>query len=441
MLNFGNKEFRNLQEQVLENAKNIEILKERPTLKPVVVAELPAVGEENILYLVPKNPDPDTSDADSYDEYIWLPEKQTYEFVGSTALNISNMVTTDTNQTITGEKSFNAIANFNNGLKANAVEIDGETTMKADASSVTNVWKFRPVNDFNLYVSRDGSDRFLFQANMFAPATYQTTSINLGSANYKWDNVWCNKVNLGTDTTNLYIAKDDSDRIGIYHNNIERIKIGTDKSTYCAANWLPDEDNKYLLGNGTLRWKSISINSVINGNGNLLLRGNPNINVALGNNTEDGAITPSSNNKFTIGTTSKVWKAVYTTSIGDATKSVNVADIVTNPHFDSPTAYASGTLDANGQCTIDIATLGVPTPGLYEFHYGGCQCYVTFTTSNIQNAATTPIIVSCPVLNGSATQAGWLKITRNADILTFTVASPESPAQPSGMPWSIYKVM
>ena len=445
MLNFGNKEFRNLQEQVLKNAQDIQILKERPGLKPVVVTELPAVGEENILYLVPKNPDPDTSDADSYDEYIWLPETQTYEFVGSTALNISNMVTTDTEQTITGAKSFNAIANFNSGLKASAVEIDGETiksnTNNGEDWGITNKNGTLYYERTNLSYSLAVGGTAVSAVNLFPKSN---NSYSIGSDSTRWNALYLNsdagvgKVDFGNNAT---ISKDASNRININNDGVARIKIGGETSTYCAANWTPDEDNKYLLGTGTLRWKAINVNSVLNPQTNLMLRGNPNINVALGNSTEDGAMIPSSNNKFTIGTTSKVWKTVYTTTIGDATKSVNVADIVTKPNFDNPTVYASGTIDDNGQCTVDMATLGVPTPGLYAFHYLGVQCYVTFTTENIQNAGTTPIYVSCPVLNGSVQHVGWLKITRDADILTFTIASPEGPAQPQSMPWSLYKVM
>lgn len=233
MLNFGNKEFRNLQEQVLENAKDIEILKEKPNLSISIVDELPETGEEGILYLVPKDPDPDTGDADSYDEYVWLPEEETFELVGNTAIDLSNMVTTDTNQTISGAKSFNAIANFNSGLKASAIEVDGETTMKATADSTANIWKFRPVNDYNLYVARDGSDRFLFQSNMFAPATYQSPSINLGSANYKWNAIWGNEINFGDNAT---ITKDSSNRINLNTGGTTRIKVGTATSTYCNAN-------------------------------------------------------------------------------------------------------------------------------------------------------------------------------------------------------------
>ena len=52
MLNFGNKEFRNLQEQVLKNAQDIETLKGRANLQVVIVEELPEVGNPNYIYLV-----------------------------------------------------------------------------------------------------------------------------------------------------------------------------------------------------------------------------------------------------------------------------------------------------------------------------------------------------------------------------------------------------
>ena len=132
MLNFGNKEFRNLQEQVLKNAQDIEILKEKPSLKIVIVEELPETGEEGILYLVPKDPDPDTGDADSYDEYVWLPESESFEMVGSTAIDLSNMVTTDTEQTITGEKTFTADVNVQGDVNVGGdVVADGKVVTKS----------------------------------------------------------------------------------------------------------------------------------------------------------------------------------------------------------------------------------------------------------------------------------------------------------------------
>ena len=66
MLNFGNKEFRNIQEQVLKNAQDIEELKGRPLLEIKFVDELPEEGEAGILYLVPVE---DGEDPNNYEEY------------------------------------------------------------------------------------------------------------------------------------------------------------------------------------------------------------------------------------------------------------------------------------------------------------------------------------------------------------------------------------
>ena len=69
MLNFGNKEFRNLQEQVLQNAKDIATLKGRENLQIVIVEELPEEGNPNYIYLVPNE---EGEESNVYNEYIWL---------------------------------------------------------------------------------------------------------------------------------------------------------------------------------------------------------------------------------------------------------------------------------------------------------------------------------------------------------------------------------
>ena len=69
MLNFGNKEFRNLQEQVLKNAQDIDALKGIKNLQVVIVEELPEVGNPNYIYLVPNE---GSEEANVYNEYIWL---------------------------------------------------------------------------------------------------------------------------------------------------------------------------------------------------------------------------------------------------------------------------------------------------------------------------------------------------------------------------------
>ena len=68
MLSFGNKEFRNLQEQVLKNAQDIDALKGIKSLQVVIVEELPEEGNPNYIYLVARD---DGESPDVYDEYIF----------------------------------------------------------------------------------------------------------------------------------------------------------------------------------------------------------------------------------------------------------------------------------------------------------------------------------------------------------------------------------
>lgn len=52
-----------------------------------VVDRLPDVGEDKILYLVPKQ---STVTDDVYNEYVWIPTLNKYEFVGTTAVNLDD---------------------------------------------------------------------------------------------------------------------------------------------------------------------------------------------------------------------------------------------------------------------------------------------------------------------------------------------------------------
>lgn len=53
-----------------------------------VVTELPAIGEKGIIYLVPK----DGEAPDIHDEYIWIDSEQKFEFIGSTAVDLTDYV-------------------------------------------------------------------------------------------------------------------------------------------------------------------------------------------------------------------------------------------------------------------------------------------------------------------------------------------------------------
>lgn len=451
---YKNKEYRNLQEQVLENAKNIAILQEKPGLQPVIVDELPETGEVGILYLVPSE-DPETENA--YDEYVWVEEENAFEMVGSTAIDLSHLPSPVYVTTATKPEGLSyGLRIKNNGwtsdiqqeggakieltgslVKMGNIEVDGETTMKATADSAANIWKFRPVNDYNLYVARDGSDRFLFQSNMFAPATYQNPSINLGSANYTWEDLYLDgQIHLGVNAT---ITKDSSNRLNLNNGGVARIKVGGVDSTYCVANWNPDVDGTYNLGKSTMRWLGVYTTKVSNDSGKLRLKGNPGIIVDL---TAGGAIQPSANNSYTIGTSSSRFNTVYTTTISNGTDSVAVADIAKKPNYSNPEVFASGTLDTNGEGTIDMTVTGMPADGLYMFTYGNAQCFIALTSTMIQNAGTYPMRCPCPLLFNGSGYPGNLKISRSGDVLTLKVAAPNvGVVAPDGYGWQLIKVM
>lgn len=75
------------------------------SLTPKVVDELPPVGESGILYFVPST---DASGEDQSKEYIWLEQENRFELVGSTGVDLSDIVTISSDQVISGTKEFSS---------------------------------------------------------------------------------------------------------------------------------------------------------------------------------------------------------------------------------------------------------------------------------------------------------------------------------------------
>ena len=59
-----------------------------PQFKMVIVDALPETGEKMTLYFVPK----DGEAPDIYNEYVWIDETQVYEFLGTTAVDLTDYV-------------------------------------------------------------------------------------------------------------------------------------------------------------------------------------------------------------------------------------------------------------------------------------------------------------------------------------------------------------
>ena len=60
-----------------------------PQFKVSIVVALPREGEKMVLYLVPK----EGSGNDVYNEYVWIEEANKFEFVGSTAVDLTDYAT------------------------------------------------------------------------------------------------------------------------------------------------------------------------------------------------------------------------------------------------------------------------------------------------------------------------------------------------------------
>lgn len=435
MLNFGNKEFRNLQEQVLKNAQDIEILKEKPNLSISIVDELPEVGQEGILYLVPSS-DPELENA--YDEYVWLPESESFEMIGTTAIDLSNMVTTDTEQTITGEKTFSSELNVQGDVNIGTdVIAGGKVVIGASGYDIKK-------DGSNMVIEADGN-AIKVRGNLI-PNTGDT--YGLGTTGAFWNYINVNSINFGNNAT---ISKDSSNRINLNAAGSTRIKVGTVDSTYCIANWTPDTDSTYNLGKDNMRWAAVNAGRIQNKFSSFFIEANGDVNVKCSNN---GALVPSSNNLFTLGKAGQKWLTTYTRYISNDEVNIDLNKIATKPDYANPDVWASGKLaSGTGSATIDYTEetgVGTPEWGLYMFTYGNAQCYVAFTQSMwLGMLAGYPIRVACPCLKeaGGSVEGntGNLKIekTSTTGIIKVTVASTVtgSATSTNGWDFQFIKVM
>lgn len=108
-----------------------------------VVDQLPATGEKGIIYLVPK----DGEAPDVHDEYIWIDSEQKFEFIGSTAVDLTDYV--KNTDYATGSKAGVIKSNVNLGTNvlANGTIYCVQATQD-DISAKEN--KYKPIVSSNL---------------------------------------------------------------------------------------------------------------------------------------------------------------------------------------------------------------------------------------------------------------------------------------------------
>ena len=379
MLNFGNKEFRNLQEQVLKNAQDIETLKGRENLQIVIVNELPEVGNPNYIYLVAKD---DGESPDVYDEYIWLEDEERYEKIGGVSIDLTNYVTLDSEQIISGKKL------FTNNLVLYQPSNTATPQLIFQRGTDTDVYDDWQISDDggDIYIKQNNGSKLIISASVIKP--YTNSYYDLGTANLRWKDLYLSDAIYFKNAASTKYFQFQADG----SNNLV-FKFGQDGTTYTNIAWFSNDGTHYTR-----------------------------------------SLIPQSNNYYNLGSSSTYWKDLYLTgNISDGANTVSVANIASK----ATSTFISGTFDSNGEFTIDTEQAGTPE-GLFIFTYGNCQCFLRLTAAMVQNADTVPIRISCPMIYNGATSLGWLNITKAGYILVITITDGTNHVD-SGYAWTLTK--
>lgn len=114
-----------------------------PQFKLSIVSELPTTGEKMTLYLVPK----EGSGDDVYNEYIWIEQTSTFEFLGTTAVDLTDYVKNTDYATSTKAGVLKASTTFGVNVASNGfIAVICATNNDIDAK--TNIYK--PITPSNL---------------------------------------------------------------------------------------------------------------------------------------------------------------------------------------------------------------------------------------------------------------------------------------------------
>ena len=342
------KIYRNLPEQVEENANQIEDLKTLfSTLGTVMVykgsvatyADLPA--DDNKIGDV-------WNVIDTGSNYAW--DGEDWDEIGST-VDLSGLVTLDTDQTITGSKTIINDVYFKN------------------SSSTTTPFRIQSTNDYQMNFTRGTafianfhtSNGFKINAN-FQP--YNNNDVDLGTSSLAWKDLYLS----GT----AYISTlEDASSISFKINGTERFKLqGAEALT---GRMYPSISNTFDLGTNSLRYKDLYlsgtayISTIKVDSGTLNINWGTSNSIVLGQYSTRFAsdILPVSNAVANIGanTTNYMWTNIYLKGvISDGTNSVAVADLAWKEVELTSVSSVSGTLIITGfySNTVVLASGTIP---------------------------------------------------------------------------------
>lgn len=463
-----------VQNKVVTNA--IETLKrgsytkvdttEYPTLQDFLDSE----GEEGYLYLYPVN----ISDEDEgYYQYIW--ENDLWIPLGTTKIDIANMVTTDTNQTISGAKTLTSDLT----LYADNGDSPSLVFERGTLSDSAYDWKITDVGGELVFKQLTGTEntRVKFGVSGILPSgTY-----NLGASDTKWNKAYINDIHSDSLSFKRFDAPENTlvftDEMmtelmsggialngKLYGLNIYNPVLfkGTYTSTndvwgiivYSAqANGETQEIAMYRIPQSTKQFSIATYNwvnyknakTIDFGNNAKIIKDSSNRIVIQFNNQDVikvggvGGQTYCASN-FTpetsgldLGRNTMKWNYVYTNYISDGITNISVGDIVTK--IDTNDMIDLGTFDANGEITYDIETLkqDLYYSGYDELHgmfmltylYAQAIIYLDETQIATASAAGHPVRAPMPVVYdalNSYSVPGNIRVQKVGTNLVFKVS-------------------
>ena len=332
----GDKTYRNLPEQVEENANNIEQLKflisqlgTAMTYKGSVATYADLPTENNKIGDV-------WNVIDTGSNYAWTGEE--WDEFGS-AIDTSNLVDLDSSQTITGAKTFESEIYLKNSSYTWEISVNPYGTL---------THKYNSTDIFYIYQNQ--------YASTISLRPVGPNAHDLGTSSLAWKDLYL--------SGNAYVG-------GLYpsgNTNNGFTYSSNDFAWNLNAHLRPLGDNQRDLGSSGARWKNLYLSGVINGSSGIALRPS-NVNYDLFSVKTNEVLTwvgirPASDGSQNLGTSTSRWGTVYSNNISDGTNSVTVADlawkeydIVNNTVSVSASVIVSGTFFEN---SISITGAGFP---------------------------------------------------------------------------------
>ena len=158
----------------------------------------------------------------------------------------TNYVTTDTAQTITGEKTIL------------------DTYIDFKKTGLNNYWSVELEQYENLEFARNHAAIYKMGSQAFFPAS--NNARDLGTSDLKWKDLYLSG-NAYFGATNVAVIKDpNNNRLYVNISGTTRFKIGG-SSIISATHFVPDANNTYDLGHASLSWNNLQMTGLIkNGN-------------------------------------------------------------------------------------------------------------------------------------------------------------------------------